>query len=76
MVRLTKTLGLVRKILASYTANCNFHHKSNFSSKTLILTNSFVYSELVRPVCMRFVPKIGKKQKNNENTEPLIFSVL
>ena len=59
---LTKTLRLVRKILASYTANSNFHHKSNFSSKPLFLTNSFAYSELVGLVCLRFVPKTEKKQ--------------
>ena len=50
-------------VLASCAANCNFHHKSNFSSKTLILNKSFADSELVRPVCLRFVPKIKKKQK-------------
>ena len=58
---LMKTLRL--QILASYTANCNFHHKSNFSPKTPILTNSSAYSELVRPVCLCFVPKIEKKQE-------------
>ena len=60
---LMKTLRLVRKILASYTTNCNFQHNSNFSSKTLFLTNSFADSELVRRVCLRFVLKIEKKQK-------------
>ena len=59
--KITKTLSLY--VLASRAANCNFHHKSNFSSKTLILTKSFADSELVRPVCLRFVPKIEKKQK-------------
>ena len=59
---LTKTLRLVRKILASYTANCNFHRKSNFSSRTLILTNSFAESELDGVVCLRFAPKREKKQ--------------
>ena len=59
--KILKTLSL--QILASCAANCNFHHKSHFSSKTLILTNSFAYSELFRPVCLRFVPKIEKKQK-------------
>ena len=64
--KLTKTLGLVRKILASYTANCNFHNKSNFSSKTLILTKSFAVSELVRPLCLRFAPKSEKKRTLTE----------
>ena len=43
----TKTLRLVRKILETYMANCNFHHNSNFFSKTLILTKSFSESELL-----------------------------
>ena len=59
---ITKTLRLLRRISMSYTANCNFHQKSNFSSKTLILANCFAYSELVRPVCLRFAPKTEKKQ--------------
>ena len=59
---LTKTLRLVRKILASFKANCNFHHKHNFSSKTLTLTKSFADSKLVGLVCLRFVPKIEKKR--------------
>ena len=50
-------------ILASSAANCNFHHKSNFPSKTFILINSFADSELVRPVCLRFVLKTEKKRK-------------
>ena len=60
---LTKTLRLVQKFLACFTANFNFQQKSNFSSETLILTNSFADSELVRPVCLRVVLKIEKKQK-------------
>ena len=73
--KLTKTMRLVRKILASYTVNCNLQYKSNFSSKTLILTKSFADSALVRPVCLRFVPKTEKKQ-NVTKTQPLTFSVL
>ena len=59
---LTKTLGRVRKILASYTENCNFRHKSNSSSKTLILTNFFADSELLGLVYLRFAPKREKRQ--------------
>ena len=59
---LTKTLRLVRKILETYTANCNFHHKSNFSSNTLILTKSFADSELAGLICLRLAPKREKKQ--------------
>ena len=54
---LTKTLRLVLKILKTYTANCNFHHNSNFSSKTLIVTKFFADSELVGLICMFFAPK-------------------
>ena len=64
---LTKTLRLVRKILLSSTANCNFHHKPNFSSKILILTKSFADSELVGLVCSRFAPKSEKKQTSTKN---------
>ena len=49
------------------TEPVSFHHKSNFSSKTLILNKPFADSELVRPLCLRFVPKIEKKQKNKED---------
>ena len=59
---LTKTLRLVRKILETYLANCNFHHKSNFSSNTLILTKSFADSELAGLICLRLAPKREKKQ--------------
>ena len=54
---LTKALRLVRKILKTYTADCNFHHKFNFSSKTLILNKSFADSELAGLVCLFFAPK-------------------
>ena len=57
---LTKTLR--PQILASCTGNCNLNHKSNFSSRTLILTNSFAESELDGLVCLRFVRKIKKKR--------------
>ena len=59
---LTKTLRLARKILETYTANWNFHHKTNFSSKTLILTKSFADSELFGLICLRLAPKSEKKQ--------------
>ena len=73
---LTKILRLVRKILASYTANCNFHHKSNFPSKTLTLTKSFADSELVGIVCLCYEPKKRERANINENIETLNFSVL
>ena len=66
---LTKTLRLERKILASYTVNCNFHHKSNFSFRTLILTNSIAESELDGLVCLRFVQKIEKKRTLTKTLE-------
>ena len=67
---LTKILRIVRTILASYMANCNFHHKSNFSSKTLILTQCFAGSELVGLVCLRFAPKSEKKQTLTKTLRP------
>ena len=42
--------------------HCNFQHKSNFSSKTLILTSFLADSELVGLVCLRFVPKTEKQR--------------
>ena len=71
---LTKILRL--QILASYTANCNFHHKSNFPSKTLTLTKSFADSELVGIVCLCYEPKKRERANINENIETLKFSVL
>ena len=80
LVRFEQLLDPMKKTYfqnSSFAKFKKFRHKSNFSSKTLILTKYFADSELVRPLCLRFVPKIEKKQKkNNENTEPLNFSVL
>ena len=42
--------------------NCNFHHKYNFSSKTLILTKFFADSELIGLLCLCLAPKSEKKQ--------------
>ena len=60
--KINENIETCTESLASYTANCNFHHKSNFSSKTVILTNSSAYSELDGLVCLRFVSKTEKKQ--------------
>ena len=56
-------------MLASYTTHCNFHHKHNFSSKTLILTKSLADSEVVELVYLRFAPKKREKANINENNE-------
>ena len=67
-----------REILAywSCAANCNIHHKYNFSSKTLILIIFFCIFRIVytRYVCV-LCQKSRKSEKNIENTEPLSFSV-
>ena len=54
-----------REILAywSCAANCNIHHKYNFSSKTLILIIFFAYSELFTPVMFAFCAKNREKAK-------------
>ena len=65
--KLTKILRL--QILALYTANCDFHHKSHFSSNTPFMTKSFADSELVGLVCLRFAPKSSKKQTLTNKTQ-------
>ena len=60
--------------LETYTANCNFYHNSNFSSKTLFLTNSFADSEPVGLLCLCFAPNRGKKQTLTKTLRPQILA--